>query len=152
MRAITLLAFLLAVQPGAALACTIPPSPLSHEEQLDLWARESYSRAQAMVEVVAMESSRPHRRGMVRVLRALKGRVRPGQLLSLRSVDLSLCGAGDFERGSRGLILLDRLRGPLVFQGYLPPDYLARLDRLGLRPGRQGHARRFRDRRPARRR
>ena len=79
-----------------------------------------------------MEGSRPRRPGLVRVLRVLKGRVRPGQLLSLRSVDFSLCGAGDFERGSRGLILLDSLRGRLVFQGYLPADYLARLDRLGL--------------------
>ena len=43
-------------------------------------------------------------------------------MLSLRSVDSSLCGAGDFERGSRGLILLDQLRGRLVFQGYLPAD------------------------------
>lgn len=136
MRAIPLLAFLLAVGPGAALACTIPPSPLPIEEQRDQWARDSYRRAEAMLEVVAIEGSRPHRPGLVRVLRVLKGRVRPGPLLSLRSVDSSLCGAGDFERGSRGLILLDSLRGRLVFQGYLPADYLARLDRLGLRPDR----------------
>ena len=136
MKAIPLLAALLAAQPGAALACTIPPSPLPVEEQLDQGARESYRRAAAMIEVVAIEGSRPRRPGLVRVLRALKGRVRPGRLLSLRSVDSSLCGAGDFERGSRGLILLDSLRGRLVFQGYLPTGYLARLDRLGLRPDR----------------
>jgi hypothetical protein len=136
MRAIPLVAALLAVQPGAALACTIPPSPLPVEERIDQWTRESYSRAEAMVEVVAVEGSRLHRRGLVRVLRVLKGRMRPGRVLSLRAIDSSLCGAGDFERGSRGLILLDRLRGPLVFQGYLRDDYLARLDRLGLRPNR----------------
>lgn len=136
MRVISLLAFLLAVQPGAALACTIPPSPLPVEEQRDQSARETYSRAAAMIEVVAVEGSRPRRPGLVRVLRVLKGRVRPGQMLSLRSVDFSLCGAGDFARGSRGLILLDSLRGRLVFQGYLSADYLARLDRLGLRPNR----------------
>ena len=136
MKAIPFLAFLLAAQPGAALACTIPPSPLPVEEQRDQWARESYQRAAAMIEVVAIEGSRPRRPGLVRVLRVLKGRVRPGRLLSLRSVDFSLCGAGDFERGSRGLILLNSLRGRLVFQGYLPADYLARLDRLGLRPNR----------------
>lgn len=136
MKALPLLAFLLAVQPGAALACTIPPSPLPVEEQRDQWARESYQRAAAMIEVVAIEGSRPRRPGLVRVLRVLKGRVRPGQMLSLRSVDFSLCGAGDFERGSRGLILLDSLRGRLVFQGFLRADYLARLDRLGLRPNR----------------
>lgn len=136
MRAIHVLAFLLAARPGAALACTIPPSPLPIEEQRDQSARESFARAEAMVEVVALESSGPHRRGLVRVLRVLKGRLRAGRVLSLRAVESSLCGAGDFERGSRGLILLDRLRGPLVFQGYLPADYLARLDRLGLRPNR----------------
>jgi hypothetical protein len=136
MKALPLLALLLAARPGAALACSIPPSPLPVEEQRDQWARESYSRAEAMVEVVALESSRAHRPGLVRVLRVLKGRVRPGRLLSLRSIDFSLCGAGDFERGSRGLILLDSLRGRLVFQGYLRADYLARLDRLGLRPNR----------------
>jgi hypothetical protein len=136
MRAIPLLALLLAAQPGAALACSIIPSPLPMEEQYDQWARESYSRAEAMVEVAAVESSGPHRQGLVRVIRVLKGRIRPGRLLSLGAIDSSMCGAGDFERGSRGLILLDRLRGPLVFQGYLPADYLARLDRLGLRPNR----------------
>ncbi|HEV7659383.1 MAG TPA: hypothetical protein VGO55_06010 [Allosphingosinicella sp.] len=136
MKAIPLLTLLLAAQPGAALACTIVPSPLPVEEQNDQWARESYSRAEAMVEVVALESSGPHRRGLVRVLRVLKGRIRPGSVLSLRVVESSMCGAGDFERGSRGLILLDRLRGPLVFQGYLPAGYLARLDRLGLGPNR----------------
>jgi hypothetical protein len=136
MRAIPVLAVLLAAQPAAALACSIPPSPLSVEEQRDERARDTYERAEAMIEVVAIEGSRPRRPGLVRVLRVLKGRVRPGRMLSLRSVDFSLCGAGDFERGSRGLILLNSLRGRLVFQGYLPADYLARLDRLGLRPNR----------------
>lgn len=136
MRAIPLLAALLAAQPGGALACTIPESPLPYEERMDEWTRETYARAEAMVEVVAIEGSRPHRWGLVRVLRVLKGRIRPGRLLRLRAVEASLCGAGDFERGSRGLILLDRLRGPLEFQGYLRADYLARLDRLGLRHNR----------------
>jgi hypothetical protein len=102
--------------------------------QRDEFARWSWSRARAMVEVVAVESSHRRRPGVVRVVRVLKGPFRPGRLLSLRSVDFALCGAGDFKRGSRGLILLDRLSGRLVFQGYLPPDYLQRLDRLGLRP------------------
>ena len=101
---------------------------------MDRWARRSYLQAEALVEVVAVEGSRPNWAGLVRVVRVLKGRIVPGQLLSLRSVDSGLCGAEDFRRGSRGLILIDRLRGPLVFQGYLPDDYLARLDRLGLRP------------------
>lgn len=136
MKAIPLLVLLLTALPGGAAACSIFPSPLPVEEQRDQGARETYQRAAAMIEVVAIEGSRPNRPGLVRVLRVLKGRVRPGRLLSLRSVDFSLCGAGDFERGSRGLILLDSLRGRLVFQGYLPADYLARLDRLGLRPNR----------------
>jgi hypothetical protein len=127
-------ALLLAAGPDAVLACTPIPDPRPVEVQMNEWARESYSRAEAMVEVVAIQGSRRHKAGIVRVVRVLKGRIRPGRLFSLRSVDEGLCGAGDFRRGSRGLILIDRLRGPLVFQGYLPDDYLTRLDRLGLRP------------------
>jgi hypothetical protein len=104
------------------------------EVQQDEWTRDSYSRAQAMVEVVAVEGSRRSRPGVVRVVRVLKGSIRSGRLLSLRTVEPSMCGAGGFRSGSRGLILLDRPGGPLVFHGYLPPDYLQRLDRLGLRP------------------
>lgn len=128
------LAALLSAQSATALACSIPEDPRPVEVQQDEWTRDSFTRAQAMVEVVALEGSRRHRPGVVRVVRVLKGRIRPGRILSLRSVEPSLCGAGRFRSGSRGLILLDRLSGPLVFNGYLPPDYLKRLDRLGLRP------------------
>lgn len=134
MKFAPLAAALLALPSGAALACSIPEDKRPLEVQRDEFARRSWSRAQAMIEVEAVASSRRGRPGVVRVLRALKGPLRPGRLLSLRSVDFSLCGAGDFKRGSSGLILLDRLSGPLVFQGYLPADYLTRLDRLGLRP------------------
>ena len=134
MKAAPLAAALIAVQSGTALACSIPPDPRPLEVQRDERASESYRRAKAMVEVVALEGSRRRRPGMVRVVRVLMGPIRPGQVLSLHSVDPSLCGAGDFRRGSRGLILLDRLKGRLDFQGYLPGDYLQRLDRLGLRP------------------
>lgn len=134
MKFASLLALLLAFQSGASVACSPVPDSRPMEVQLDEWALESYSRAQAMVEVVAVEGSRRYRPGVVRVERVLKGPIRPGRLLSLRTVEPSLCGAGGFRSGSRGLILLDRLRGPLVFKGYLPPDYLTRLDRLGLRP------------------
>jgi hypothetical protein len=125
---------LLAVQPAAGLACSIAPDPRPAEVQMDEWARASYLDAEAMVEVVAIEGSRRHKAGIMRVVRVLKGRVRPRRLLVLRSLEPSMCGAGDFERGSRGLVLIDRLSGPLIFQGYLPGDYLTRLDRLGLRP------------------
>lgn len=134
MKLVRLVVALLAVPSGAALACSIPEDKRPIEVQRDEHARWSYSRAQAMVEVEAVASSRRRRPGLVRVVRVLKGPIRPGRLLTLRSIDFSLCGAGDFKRGSRGLILLDRLSAPLVFQGYLPADYLQRLDRLGLRP------------------
>jgi hypothetical protein len=134
MRVAVLVLALLSLQSGAALACSIAVDRRPVEEQIDEWVRDSYLRSEAMLEVVAVEGSRHHSPGLVRVVRVLKGRVRPGRLLSLRSMERSMCGAGDFERGSRGLILLERLRGPLVFEGYLPRDYLTRLDRLGLRP------------------
>ena len=133
MRLASVLIAMLAVQPGAALACSIARDPRPVEVQRDERARDSYLRAEAMVEVVALEGSHRRRPGLVRVVRVLKGKMRRGRLLRLRSVEGSMCGAGDFERGSSGLILLDRLRGRLVFQGYLPADYLTRLDRLGLR-------------------
>ncbi|HYI39720.1 MAG TPA: hypothetical protein VE053_05300 [Allosphingosinicella sp.] len=134
MRYAPLLAALLSAQSATAFACSFPEDPRPVEVQRDEWTCESYARALAMVDVVALEGSRRHRPGVVRVVRVLKGRIRPGRLLSLRSIEPSLCGAGGFRSGSRGLILLDRLSGPLVFNGYLPPDYLNRLDRLGLRP------------------
>ena len=134
MKLAPLVAALLAFESGAALACSIPEDPRPLDVRLDEQARDRYSRARAMVEVVAVESSSRRRPGVVRVVRVLKGPIRRGRLLTLRPVDFALCGAGDFKRGSRGLILLDRLSGPLVFQGYLPADYLTRLDRLGLRP------------------
>jgi hypothetical protein len=87
-----------------------------------------------MVEVVAIQGSRFPEPGVVRVLRVLRGPLRPGQRLTLRTAPTSACGAGELQRGSRGLILIDRLRGPLFFQGYLTVDFLQRLDRLGLRP------------------
>ena len=133
-RLAPLIAALLAVQSGAAVACSIDYDPRPVEEQLDDWARSRYLRAEAMVEVVAIEGSRRHSPGLVRVVRVLKGPVPRGRVLALRAVDPSLCGAGHFKRGSRGLILIDNLRGRPVFHGYLPPDYLQRLDRLGLRP------------------
>ncbi len=127
-------AALLAVQPAAASACSIAEDKRPVEVQRDAFARWSWSQARAMLEVEAVSSSRRGRPGVVRIRRVLKGPFRPGRLLGLRPVDPSLCGAGDFRRGERGLILLDRTSGPLDFQGWLPGDYLARLDRLGLRP------------------
>lgn len=134
MRRTKIAVALFAGLPGAALACSVEEDDRPVEVQHDEWARESYSRANAMVEVVAVTGSRPNRPGVVRVLRNLKGSIKSGSHLILHSVDDGACGAGDFKRGSRGLILLDRESGKLQFQGFLRDDYLSRLDRLGLRP------------------
>jgi hypothetical protein len=134
MKFALLAAALLALQSGAALACSIPEDKRPLEVQRDEFARWSWARAKALLEVEAVASSRGNRPGAVRVLRVLEGPIRPGRLLALRSVDPSLCGAGDFKRGSRGLIFLDGLSGRPAFHGWLPADYLQRLDRLGLRP------------------
>lgn len=129
-----LLAALLAARPGSALACSPPPDARPVEVRRDEGARLSYTHSEAMVEVVAVQGSQFPRPGIVRVVRVLRGPVRRGRLLTLRSMPTSACGAGEFQRGSRGLILIDRVSGPLFFQGYLTPDFLRRLDRLGLRP------------------
>lgn len=126
MRVVSCLLGLLAVVPaGAALACEplpAPPDPRPLQQLLDESARFTFGRAAAMVEVVAVKSSGYERPGTVRVVRSLKGPIRPGRRLRLRSVDGAACGAGHFERGERGLILIDRLEGPLLFQGWLPGD------------------------------
>ena len=135
MRYAAFLLAMLAAQPGPVLACSIPPDPRGAEVQLDEMARDRYSRAEAMVEAVALEGSRRNHPGLIRVVRVLKGRaIRPGQLLRLRTIDAALCGAGDFERGERGLLLIGRLRGRRVFQGWMNRDSLERLARLGIRP------------------
>lgn len=134
MKFAPLILALLAVQPAAALACSIPEDKRPIEVRRDEFARWTWSRSRALLEVEAVASSRSRRPGIVRVLRVLEGPLRPGRLLVLRSIDPSLCGAGDFRRGSRGLIFLDRLDARPAFHGYLPADYLQRLDRLGLRP------------------
>ena len=134
MKIFMLVAALLAAQPGAALGCSIPFDPRPAEVQQDERARWSYARSEAIAEAVAIQSSRRREPGIVRVLRVIKGPYRPGRLLVLDTVDPSLCGAGSLRRGERGLIRIDRLNGRLVFGGWLPSDYLQRLDRLGLRP------------------
>jgi hypothetical protein len=134
MRIARLVAAFLAVQPGAALACSVPFDPRPTEVQQDEWARESYSKARILAEVAAVQGSRRRGWGLVRVVRVLKGPVRPGRIFRLRAVDNGLCGAGHFRRGSSGLTLIDRVSGDNDFNGYLSPDYLPRLVRLGLRP------------------
>lgn len=134
MRFPLLAAALLLLPSGPAFACSIPEDKRPLEVRRDEFARDSYARARALIEVEAVASSRGTRPGVVRVVRVLKGPIRRGRMLVLRPVDPSLCGAGGFRRGSRGLILLDRLSGPLDFHGWLPADYLRRLSRLGLRP------------------
>ena len=134
MKLAALFAALLAAQPGAALACSIAPDPRPVEVQRDAFARNTWIHSEALVEAVAVRGSRLDRPGIVRVVRVLKGPIRRGQILSLRSMSTSACGAGDFQRGERGLTLIGRVRGPLYFRGWLPSDYLQRLDRLGLRP------------------
>ena len=133
MRVASLIAAVLAMHSAALLACSPMPDERPADVQRDEWTRTSYSKAQVMAEVVAVQGSRRHRPGLVRVVRVLKGPIRPGRIFRLRGVDSGLCGAGHFRRGSRGLTLIERLGGENFFQGYLDPGYLARLDRLGLR-------------------
>ena len=134
MKIAPLLLALLAAQPGAAFACSIAPDPRPIEVQRDAFARNTWTHSEAVVEAVAVRGSRLDSPGIVRVVRVLKGPIRRGQILTLRSLSTAACGAGDFQRGARGLTLIGRVRGPHIFRGWLPADYLQRLDRLGLRP------------------
>jgi hypothetical protein len=134
MKYALLATMLFALLPAPAVACSIPYDPRPLEAQMDDWARFEYPRAEAMVEVIALKGSVGHRPGKVRIVRVFKGNIRPGRVLRLHAVEASLCGAGGFAAGSRGLTLINRLGGRMDFLGWRPDDYLRRLDRLGLRP------------------
>ena len=63
MKYALLAAAFLALQPGALLACSLVPDDRPMDVQLDEWTRTSYSKAQVMAEVVAVQGSRRHRSG-----------------------------------------------------------------------------------------
>lgn len=125
----------LAALPAPARACTmtarIPPPT---QAQIDEATRQLYARAEAVAEVVAVAGSSFDRAGRMRVLRVYKGDLAPGALIDIGPLPDSLCGVGDFATGSRGLVMLPRLFGRLIFQGYLPAGDIATLRRSGLLP------------------
>lgn len=69
----------------------------------------------------------------MRVTRVYKGNVGTGTLISMNTLGTSMCGAGEFAQGSRGIVLLPS-RGPYSFHGYLPPGQIAVLRRAGRLP------------------
>jgi hypothetical protein len=125
----------LAALPTPARACTmtarIPPPT---QAQIDAATRQLYARAEAVVEVEAVAGSSFDRTGRMRVLRSYKGELSPGALIEIGPLPDSLCGVGDFATGSHGLIMLPRLFGRLIFQGYLTEGEIALLRRSGLLP------------------
>jgi hypothetical protein len=125
----------LTVLPQPARSCTmtarIPPPT---QAQIDAWTRQLYASAEAVVEVVAVAGSSFDRTGRMRVVRVYKGGIVPGALIDIRPIPASMCGAGDFATGSRGLIMISRLSEPLIFHGYLSAGDVAMLRRSGLLP------------------
>jgi hypothetical protein len=126
----------LAVLPQPVRACTMtaripPPS----QAQIDEWTRQLYARAEAVVDVVAVEGSHFDRAGRMRVVRVYKGNIAPGALIEIRPLPDSMCGVNDFATGSSGLIMISRLApspAPFIFQGYVAEDEIAMLRRSGL--------------------
>ena len=118
--------------PDASLACSPipnyrPPTPA----QLEQGVRDGFRRAVAVVEVVAEAGSSYERPGRMRVLRSYKGNYRVGQRFAMASIPGSACGAGDFPTGARGILMIHQ-GGPLTFQGFVAPAYVAMLRREGL--------------------
>jgi hypothetical protein len=119
-----------------ARACTIAmPHPPPTQAQIDGNMRRYYDGAAAVVEVVAIRGPSPGRAGQFRVTGVYKGNVRTGALISMNTLASSMCGAGEFAQGSRGIILLPS-RGPYTFHGYLQPGQIAILRRIGRLPPR----------------
>lgn len=140
MRHLTLtagLAVALILLPAESRACSIvPPDPSlppPTAAERDTQIRQSYAAWGSVLEVVATRGSTLRSPGSVRILRVYKGYFRPGMTLSLRAMSSSMCGAGDFQRGARGIIVLAP-RPPYFFNGFLQPDTLASFRRLGLMP------------------
>jgi hypothetical protein len=70
----------------------------------------------------------------MRIVRVYKGALVPGAEIELRPLPDSLCGANDFTAGSRGMVMLPRMFGQLIFQEYATADQIATLRRSGLLP------------------
>jgi hypothetical protein len=125
----------LALLPAPARACTMtarvpPPSPAELEQA----TRELYARAETVADVVAVAGSTPERAGRMRIVRVYKGTLAPGAEIEIRPLPDSLCGANDFAAGSRGLVMLPRRFGQLIFEGYVSDQQVATLRRSGLLP------------------
>ena len=125
----------LTILPQPAHSCTmtarIPPPT---QAQIDEWTRQLYARAEAVLDVVAVEGSHFDRAGRMRVVRVYKGNIAPGALIEIRPLPDSMCGVNDFATGSSGLIMIGRLSPPLIFQGYVSDGEVAMLRRSGLLP------------------
>jgi hypothetical protein len=131
------MAALLAASPSAAEACSpVPNYRAPTPAQLDRGIRNRFRRAAAVVEMVAETRSFPDRPGRMRVLRVYKGPFRAGTRLAVHSISGSMCGRGDYPAGIRGIMVIDRLRGPFAFDGFLVPSELAALRAGGLLPRR----------------
>jgi hypothetical protein len=67
----------------------------------------------------------------IRISRVLRGKFRPGQILTLRTVSSVACGAGELGKGQRGVIILsaNKLRR---FDGFVTKDRLDRLRGAGV--------------------
>jgi hypothetical protein len=129
-RLLTIAMLIAVVQAQPASACA-PPLNLpktaeetaaeakKHRQDLLDWGRNS----EAIVHIRAISSSGyGESSAVIKVLKTLRGKIRRGTILHLKTIDTGMCGWGDLKRGQRGIIILDKER-PRYFKGFLD-DYL----------------------------
>ncbi len=131
----------LTTAPSTAFACTpqlLPPmtpkeKAAFEQRQIDDFLARARD-AKAIVEIRAVSSSGiNYSSALIEVRRVLDGKARRGKILRLKTVGSSLCGAGELQRGERGVIFLTKGR-QRTFDGFLNDRQIELLRSEGLVP------------------
>ena len=116
--------FCLTVEPSAA--CTLmlqtPEQEKMSRDAFIKWA----ATVTAIPEVKVIKSSDERSLATVKVIRVIRGNVKVGQKLQLRTEHGAMCGAGHLRKGQRGIIIYDTDRIP-YFGGFLDTGTLAEI-------------------------
>lgn len=128
---------------GPVLACSIAPPPLmTAEEKAAASAKvkqafiDQAKTAPAILHVRAIRSSGANEsNALFEVSRSYQGKSRNGRVLRLKTLGLSLCGAGGVKRREQGIIILSASE-PTLFNGFLRSGDIEILQQEGILPAK----------------